>query len=138
MSRNLCARCRKICKQMCRKAVRRSLCGVALSRTFFSLKFLAFLPYRQRGKPKGEKGEEQIKPDKNRHFLPLFPLSFSPLDSPFLNPLFPLLCRFFPALLSCDPSVKIARLPLAGSFVRRPTFYGSQHISLYREMIHKK
>ena len=28
----------------------------------------------QRGKTKGKKGEEQIKPDKNRHFLPLFPL----------------------------------------------------------------
>ena len=51
----------------------------------------------QRGTPKVEKGEGLIKPDKNRHSLPLFPLRFSPLDSPFLNPLFPHLCRFLPA-----------------------------------------
>ena len=51
----------------------------------------------QRGQPKVEKGEGLIKPDKNRHSLPLFPLRFSPLDSPFLNPLFPHLCRFLPA-----------------------------------------
>ena len=51
----------------------------------------------QRGQPKWEKGKGQTKPDKNRHSLPLFPLRFSPLDSPFLNPLFPHLCRFFPA-----------------------------------------
>ena len=51
----------------------------------------------QRGQPKWEKGKGQTKPDKNRHSLPLFPLRFSPLDSPFLNPLFPHLCRFLPA-----------------------------------------
>ncbi|MBP3267915.1 MAG: hypothetical protein J6M07_06310, partial [Ruminococcus sp.] len=38
-----------------------------------------------------------IKSHKNRQSLPLFPLSFPPLDSPFLIPFFPLLCRFFPA-----------------------------------------
>ena len=54
----------------------------------------------QRGQPKVEKGEGLIKPDKNRHSLPLFPLRFSPLDSPFLTPLFPHLCRFLPALSS--------------------------------------
>ena len=67
----------------------------------------------QRGQPKVEKGEGLIKPDKNRHSLPLFPLRFSPLDSPFLNPLFPHLCRFLPASFpdtqeSADPYQPVA------------------------------
>ena len=42
-----------------------------------------------KGTTQGGKGGGTNKPDKNRHSLPLFPLRFSPLDSPFLNPLFP-------------------------------------------------
>ena len=69
----------------------------------------------QRGQPKVEKGEGLIKPDKNRHSLPLFPLRFSPLDSPFLNPLFPHLCRFFPASLSVAQERTNPYQPVAGN-----------------------
>ena len=70
----------------------------------------------QRGQPKVEKGEGPIKPDKNRHSLPLFPLRFSPLDSPFLNPLFPHLCRFFPASLSVAQERTNPYQPVAGNY----------------------
>ena len=73
------------------------LFGNYLSRPFLLLNLSVLRTFRQRGTPKWKKGEEQIKPGKNRHFLPLFPLRFPPLDSPFLNPLFPHLCRFLPA-----------------------------------------
>ena len=76
------------------------LFGNYLSRPFLLLNLSVLRTFRQRGTPKWKKGEEQIKPDKNRHFLPLFPLRFPPLDSPFLNPFFPLFCRFLPALSS--------------------------------------
>ena len=55
------------------------LFGNYLSRLFLLLNLSVLRTFRQRGQPKWKKGEEQIKPDKNRHFLPLFPLSFSPL-----------------------------------------------------------
>ena len=82
----------------------------------------------QRGQPKGEKGEGQTKPDKNRHSLPLFPLRFSPLDSPFLNPLFPHLCRFFPASLSVAQERTNPYQPVAGNnsghcFLRKPVVF---------------
>ena len=82
---------------------------------FSFFKFSVFLPHRQRGQPKVEKGEGQTKPDKNRHSLPLFPLRFSPLDSPFLNPLFPLLCRFLPASLSVAQERTNPYQPVAAS-----------------------
>ena len=82
----------------------------------FFFKFSVFLPHRQRGQPKVEKGEGLIKPDKNRHSLPLFPLRFSPLDSPFLNPLFPLLCRFLPASFPDTQEGADPYQPVAGNY----------------------
>ena len=82
----------------------------------FFFKFSVFLPHRQRGQPKVEKGEGLIKPDKNRHSLPLFPLRFSPLDSPFLNPLFPHLCRFLPASFPDTQESADPYQPVAGNY----------------------
>ncbi|MBQ1463467.1 MAG: hypothetical protein IIZ18_01525, partial [Ruminococcus sp.] len=42
------------------------------------------------------------------------------------------------ALFSCNPSVEVARLPLAGSFVRRPHFYGSRQLSCMAENVSRK
>ena len=88
-----------VCQKM-RAGQQHLLFGNYLSRTFLLLDLSVLRTFRQRGTPKWKKGEEQIKPDKNRHFLPLFPLRFPPLDSLFLNLFFPLFCRFLPALFS--------------------------------------
>ena len=90
--------------------------GNYLSRTFLLLNLSILRTFRQRGTPKGKKGEELIKPDKNRHFLPLFPLRFPPLDSPFLNPFFPLYCRFLPASFPATQDGADPYQPVAGNY----------------------
>ena len=124
-----------VCQKM-RAGQQHLFLGNYLSRTLLLLNLSVLRTFRQRGTPKWKKGEEQIKPDKNRHFLPLFPLRF-PLWNPFPEPLFSPLLPIFTGIVFLKSigrkfmSPYFPAVSLSSTFLRQPAafLYGGKCIT---------